>query len=140
MANVPKPKELEAMTDHKPPKTGWMDTKPEFKPGTWCYAGKPKNLNVVGLPNAREWSPADEDWKLPNNWQEILHEGFKERLSKYRSLQLFMDICVRCGACADKCHYFIGSGDPKNMPVLRAELLRSVYRKDFTIAGKRPGH
>ena len=47
-----------------------------------------------------------------------------------------MDICVRCGACADKCHFFIGTGDPKNMPVLRAELLRSVYRNDFTLAGK----
>ena len=47
-----------------------------------------------------------------------------------------MDICVRCGACADKCHFFIGSGDPKNMPVLRAELLRSIYRQDFTTAGK----
>jgi Fe-S oxidoreductase len=60
----------------------------------------------------------------------------RERLLKYRSFQVFMDICVRCGACADKCHYFIGSGDPKNMPVLRAELLRSVYRRDFTTAGK----
>ena len=40
------------------------------------------------------------------------------------------------GACDDKCHFFIGSGDPKNMPVLRAELLRSVYRNDFTTAGK----
>jgi Fe-S oxidoreductase len=47
-----------------------------------------------------------------------------------------MDICVRCGACADKCHYFIGSADPKNMPVLRAELFRSIYRKYFTTAGK----
>src|SRR4030066_1355558 len=47
-----------------------------------------------------------------------------------------MDICVRCGACADKCHFFIGSGDPKNMPVLRSELLRSVYRRYFTLSGK----
>ena len=47
-----------------------------------------------------------------------------------------MDICVRCGACADKCHFYIGSGDPKNMPVLRAELLRSVYRRYFTTAGR----
>jgi Fe-S oxidoreductase len=47
-----------------------------------------------------------------------------------------MDICVRCGACADKCHFFIGSGDPKNMPVMRAELIRSVYRKNFTTGGK----
>ena len=60
----------------------------------------------------------------------------KERLEKYRSFRLFMDICVRCGACADKCHFFIGSGDPKNMPVLRAELLRSVYRRYFTTAGQ----
>lgn len=136
MAKVPKANELAASTQHKPPKTGWMDTPVDFKPGTWCYAGKPKNLGVVGLPNPREWSPADADWKLPGNWQDILHEGLKERLRKYRSLQLFMDICVRCGACSDKCHFFIGSGDPKNMPVLRAELLRSVYRKDFTMAGK----
>jgi Fe-S oxidoreductase len=60
----------------------------------------------------------------------------KELLSKYRSFKLFMDICVRCGACADKCHFFLGSGDPKNMPVLRAELLRSIYRGEFTVAGR----
>ena len=60
----------------------------------------------------------------------------RERLDKYRSLKVFMDICVRCGACADKCHFYLGSGDPKNMPVLRAELLRSVYRKEFSLAGR----
>jgi Fe-S oxidoreductase len=88
------------------------------------------------MPNARDWNPAEEDWKLPEDWQEIVREGFRDRLEKFRSLKLFMDTCVRCGACADKCHFFIGSGDPKNMPVLRAELLRSVYRKNFTIGGK----
>ena len=66
-------------------------------------------------------------------------DGIKERLDKYRSFRLFMDVCVRCGACADKCHFFIGSGDPKNMPVLRAELIRSVYRNDFTFFGKLMG-
>jgi Fe-S oxidoreductase len=134
MATVPKPHEL--VIDHKPPQTEWMDTPVEFRPGTWCYSGKAKNLEAVGLPNPREWSPPDEDWKLPSNWKEIILEGMRERLGKYRSFKIFMDICVRCGACADKCHFWIGSGDPKNMPVLRAELLRSVYRNDFTTAGK----
>ncbi len=134
MAKVPKASEL--VIDQKVPQSGWMETPVEFRPGTWCYSGKPKNLNVLGLPNPREWSPPDEDWKLPDNWKEIILEGFRERLEKFRSLRLFMDICVRCGACADKCHYYIGTGDPKNMPVLRAELLRSVYRKEFTTAGK----
>ena len=72
----------------------------------------------------------------PENWREIFLQGFRERLDKYRTLKVFMDICVRCGACADKCHFFIGSGDPKNMPVMRAELLRSIYRGEFTASGK----
>jgi Fe-S oxidoreductase len=122
----------------KPPEGGWMDPKIDFEArrGTWSYPAAAKNLRYLGLPNPREWSPTDADWKLPENWQQIIHDGLKERLGKYRSLRLFLDICVRCGACADKCHFFIGSGDPKNMPVLRAELLRSIYRKDFTTTGK----
>ncbi len=135
MANVPKPDEL-LRIDHQPPKTGWMDTPAVFRKGTYSYTSKKKSMDVVGLPYGRDWSPEDEDWKLPDNWKEIIIEGLRERLEKFRSLRLFMDICVRCGACADKCHFFIGSGDPKNMPVLRAELLRSVYRKDYTLAGK----
>ena len=113
-----------------------METPAVFRPGTWSYAAPPKNLKALGLPNPRAWQPSDADWKLPENWKEIILKGMKERLEKYRSFRLFLDICVRCGACADKCHFYIGSGDPKNMPVLRAELLRSVYRRYFTALGK----
>jgi Fe-S oxidoreductase len=136
MADTPKPDEL-AKIDHTPPVfRGWMDTQPEIRPGIACYGSKAKDLKYVDLPNPRDWSPFDDDWKLPENWEETIHEGFKDRLDRFRSFKLFMDICVRCGACADKCHFFIGSGDPKNMPVMRAELLRSVYRKQFTVGGK----
>ncbi len=130
-----KPEEL-LRFDFKPPKTGWMDTPTEFKDGTWSFPAKASKLEYLGLPNPRDWSPKDEDWKLPENWKEIVLKELHERIKKYRTLQIYMDICVRCGACADKCHFFIGGGDPKNMPVLRAELLRSVYRKEFTTAGK----
>ena len=139
MADLPKPEEL-TQIDHSPSLhkglLGWMDTPVQIRPGIALYAGKPQSLQYVGMPNPREWNPMDEDWKLPENWKEIILEGLRERLDRFRSLKLFMDICVRCGACADKCHFFIGGGDPKNMPVLRAELLRSVYRKEFTTAGK----
>ena len=135
MAKLPKPEELSKI-DLTPPKTGWMETPVVFKEGMFCHGSKPKSLEIVGFPNPRDWRPADADWKLPENWKQILLEGIADRLKKYRSFRLFMDICVRCGACADKCHFFIGTGDPKNMPVLRAELIRSVYRKEFTVAGK----
>lgn len=129
------PEEL-SQIDYTPPKKDWMETPVQFRKGTYCYSAAPKNLKYLGMANPREWQPHDADWKLPPDWKETVLSGMRERLSKFRSFHLFMDICVRCGACADKCHFFIGSGDPKNMPVLRAELLRSVYRNDFTAAGK----
>ncbi|GAB4340022.1 MAG: (Fe-S)-binding protein [Desulfobulbaceae bacterium] len=124
------------------PTKDWMDVPAVFKPGNYAYPAKKEKVEYLNsqqglsFPNAREWSPEDDDWKLPENWKEIIINGLKERLDKFRSLKIFMDCCVRCGACADKCHFFLGTGDPKNMPVLRAELLRSVYRNDFTLAGK----
>jgi len=132
----PKPQDVLNQLNYQPPRTDWMDTPVEIRKGMYCYASNPKSVATLGLPNARPWNPVEDDWKLPENWQQIIHEGFKERLERFRSFKVFMDICVRCGACADKCHYFIGTGDPKNMPVLRAELLRSVYRNDFSRMGK----
>ena len=137
MADTPKATEA-AKIDHYRPlfEQGWMNKKAEIKPGIYCYGAKPKNTKAVGMPFPKDWNPTNDDWQLPENWKSIILEGFKDRLDKYRSLKIFMDICVRCGACADKCHFFIGSGDPKNMPVMRAELLRSIYRGEFTNAGK----
>jgi len=122
--------------DYTPPSRSWMESAVEFRKGTYCYPAAAKHEKYLDLPNPREWQPAEVDWKLPENWKEILIKGMKDRLGRYRSFQLFLDICVRCGACADKCHFFIGSGDPKNMPVLRTELLRSIYRRYFTLSGK----
>ncbi|HMA84228.1 MAG TPA: (Fe-S)-binding protein, partial [Desulfosalsimonadaceae bacterium] len=136
MEELPKPDEMFEDIDHTPPDEEWEKIESPITKGRFAYPAKDKNLQIMEFRTPGEWSPADEEWPLPENWQEIIYEGFRERLDKYRSLKIFMDTCVRCGACADKCHYFIGTGDPKNMPVVRAELLRSIYRKDFTTAGR----
>ena len=125
--------------DHRPPRTPWRNLVTTFQPGGFLHPAKPKNLEAMGLPSAHAWSPLDDDWKLPDNWRQIVIDGIRERLATSRTLRLFMDTCVRCGACAEKCPFFIGTGDPKNMPVLRAELLRSVYRRYFTTAGRLMG-
>ena len=75
--------------------------------------------------------------ELVEDWQPKAIAKMGELLGKYRSLQVYMDACVHCGACSDKCHYFLGTGDPKNMPVARQDLMRKVYRRYFTFAGKR---
>jgi Fe-S oxidoreductase len=130
------PEELVKKIKFNPDHKDWLDPSVKFRRGVFNYSGNPQNVEYLHLPNARKWQPTEQDWKLPDNWKEIILTGLKDRLNRFRSLQIFMDICVRCGACADKCHFFIGSGDPKNMPVLRAELLRSIYRSNFTLGGK----
>jgi len=129
-------KEKALRIDYTLPRKNWLEPTAEFRKGTFCYPAASKHQKYLDLPYPREWQPTDEDWKLPANWKELILKGMDDRLNRYRSFRLFLDICVRCGACADKCHFFIGSGDPKNMPVLRAELMRSVYRKYFTLSGR----
>src|SRR5450759_319061 len=43
--------------------------------------------------------------ELVENWQEKAVAKMGELLGKYRSLKVYMDACVHCGACSDKCHY-----------------------------------
>lgn len=90
-----------------------------------CYPAKAKDMVKIDLPRAR----------VPN-WKETMLKKMAEVLDKYRSVRLYLDICVKCGACADKCPFFLGTGDPKNMPVARADLLRKVYKRYFTLGGK----
>jgi Fe-S oxidoreductase len=90
-----------------------------------CYPAKAKDMVKVDLP------------KEPvANWKEVMLKKMAEVLDRYRSVRLFMDICVKCGACANKCQFFLGTGDPKNMPVARGDLFRKVYRKYFTLGGR----
>ncbi|MBM4080405.1 MAG: (Fe-S)-binding protein, partial [Planctomycetes bacterium] len=83
-----------------------------------CRRAKPDLLTPLGL-------PAD----LPADWPARARAKMTELLGKYRSLRLFLDLCVHCGACADKCQFFLGTGDPKNMPVARADLFRELAGK-----------
>ena len=93
--------------------------------GTAPFVAKPDHQTPLGFPG-----------ELVENWQDKAIEKMGDLLGKYRSFQVYLDSCVKCGACTDKCHYFLGTTDPKNMPVARQDLLRSVYRRYFTFAGK----
>ena len=74
--------------------------------------------------------------ELVDDWQDVAVRKMGELTGRYRSLQVFLDSCVKCGACTDKCHYYLGTTDPKNMPVARQDLFRKVYRRYYTFAGK----
>lgn len=89
------------------------------------FVAKPEHQEGLGFPG-----------ELVDKWQEAAIAKLGELVSQSRALQVFLDSCVKCGACTDKCHYFLGTQDPYNMPVARQDLLRGVYRRYYTFAGK----
>ncbi len=102
---------------------------PPIRPGAMAHSrpfvAKAEHQEPLGFPG-----------ELVDNWKSVAIDKMQELLGKYRALPVFLDSCVKCGACTDKCHYYLGTGDPKNMPVARQDILRSVYRRYFTVAGK----
>ncbi|HQU50687.1 MAG TPA: (Fe-S)-binding protein [Casimicrobiaceae bacterium] len=115
--------------DVKAPPLRPFPAPPELAPGAMAsskpYAATAKMQEAIGFPG-----------ELDDGWQARALGRMGELLRKYRSLKVYLDACVHCGACTDKCHYFLGTGDPLNMPVARQDLMRSVYRRHFTLAGK----
>ena len=53
-----------------------------------------------------------------------------------RQLKQYLDICARCAICKDACHQYVATGDFKYLPARRAELIRQIYKKYFSRAGK----
>jgi len=117
------------MADFEIPVLPEYPTIPHLQPGTMAHSrpfvAKPDHQASVGYPG-----------ELVENWEQKAIEKLGEVVAKSRAVQVFLDSCVKCGACTDKCHYYLGTKDPKNMPVARQDLLRSVYRRYYTTAGK----
>lgn len=99
--------------------------KPDAMKDVKSFVANEKIQEAIGFPGT-----------LVEDWHDRAIAKMGELLGKYRSLKVYLDACVHCGACTDKCHYFIGTQDPKNMPVGRQDLLRSIYRRYFTLPGK----
>ncbi|MGB9904033.1 MAG: (Fe-S)-binding protein [Desulfotomaculales bacterium] len=81
-----------------------------------------KKLRLVPVPEEKR---VEEALKMLDNARK-----------KFRSFVLAMESCVKCGACAEACHSYRGTKDPNNIPTNRAELIRKIYRRYFTVEGR----
>ena len=56
--------------------------------------------------------------------------------SNYKmALDHFIRMSAKCSRCATTCHVYQATGDLKDIPCYRSELLLSVYRRHFTVGG-----
>ncbi|HVW70446.1 MAG TPA: (Fe-S)-binding protein [Steroidobacteraceae bacterium] len=53
-----------------------------------------------------------------------------EKLDSHTAMDL--ETCVHCGMCAEACHFYESTQDPKYTPIHKAYLLRKVYRRELS--------
>ena len=109
------------MADFETPEYREFDEIPALKPDIMAHSSP-----FVAKPEHQE--PLDFPGELVDDWHDKAIAKLGELTNKFRGLKVFLDSCVKCGSCTDKCHYFIGTHDPKNMPVARQDLLPPTYK------------
>jgi len=53
-----------------------------------------------------------------------------------RPLAAALEVCARCGICAEACHYYVSEPTLEHVPAFRAEQLRRVYRRQHDFFGR----
>jgi Fe-S oxidoreductase len=63
-----------------------------------------------------------------------LKQLFQTRL--HSAMRLYLDSCARCGVCVEACHVYASMPQARYTAVGRAEVIRRVFKKYFTMEGK----
>jgi len=52
------------------------------------------------------------------------------------ALRVAMEICAKCGTCAEQCPVYYGSPEKARNPAARSDIIRSIYKRQKTLGGK----
>lgn len=77
----------------------------------------------------KRMSRYDPDYSLEAG-VERMREQIDGRVASYFSS------CVHCGLCADACHFYVETGDPRYTPIHKLEPLKKLWRQEYTFFGK----
>ena len=47
-----------------------------------------------------------------------------------RTTATWLESCMHCGVCAEACHYYVQTGDPKYTPVWKLEVFKQAYKRE----------
>lgn len=64
----------------------------------------------------------------PSEREERAMRGFAQSFGAYAALNL--ESCIHCAICADACHFYIATEDPKYTPILKAEPFKQAFRRE----------
>ena len=44
---------------------------------------------------------------------------------------VWLESCIHCGQCAEACHFYVQTKDPKYVPIRKLELMRRTHRREI---------
>ena len=48
-----------------------------------------------------------------------------------RTAAIYMESCIHCGMCADACHFYVTTEDPKYTPIWKLEPFKQAYKREY---------
>ncbi|HSD60633.1 MAG TPA: hypothetical protein VLC55_07245, partial [Burkholderiales bacterium] len=48
-----------------------------------------------------------------------------------RVAALYMESCIHCGMCAEACHFYVTTEDPKYTPIWKLEPFKQAYKREY---------
>lgn len=58
----------------------------------------------------------------------IAKQVMLEKMDSHLAVDL--DACVHCGLCAEACHFYLATKDPKYTPIRKLDLMRRLYKRE----------
>ncbi len=105
----------------------------EEKERAFASVKKPEVMERQKLPvryHVEDYDTKDRPRRFLETFAAILkHSNYRFALDHY------VRMSAKCSRCATQCQILLATGDPHDVPCYRSELLLSVYRRHFTLAG-----
>ncbi len=71
----------------------------------------------------------------PRRFLEAMAAILKHNPNYRQALEHYIRVSTKCSRCAANCQIYLATGDDRDIPCSRSELLLKVYRRHFTVSG-----
>lgn len=78
----------------------------------------------------------EKKWRLTPEQKKTAIQAIASISKGPKAMTMYMEMCMRCGTCAEQCPVYYGSREEKYNPVVRSDKIRDIYRKYCTMSGR----
>ena len=80
--------------------------------------------------------PAQEPELTPEEMKTTVVNMIKGIPNGPRAVQMYMDMCAKCGVCAAACPVYYGAPEKRFNPAERTDIIRRIYKRYCTTSGR----